>query len=111
MQITVRGELLQHAHACVTPRGVPELHLVIQSPGTAQGIAVCRQYRRGNAGQSLVANLAAQLRRGTPVTVHAARHAVLLKPEPHLVLLDVQDILYPLPAPRHEPREPMEIVP
>jgi hypothetical protein len=107
-RITVRGELLEHAQSRVTPGGAPELHLLIDVPGSEQAIAVCRQYRRGAANAALVANLAWQLRRGTPVTVHAARHTVALTPAPHLVLLDVQDILYPVPPSRHEPRDPLE---
>ena len=107
--ITLRGELIAHAQARVSPRGAPELHLLVDAAGSEQAIAVCRQYRKSNANLALVQCLASRLRRGTAVTVHAGRHTVLLKPAPHLLLLDVQDILYPLPPSRQEPREPLEI--
>lgn len=62
----------------------------------ASGLAVAAAKHIGSGASAAIASksMAHHLRRGTPVTVRAARYDIRLTPTPHLVLVNVQHIDY-----------------
>lgn len=78
---------------------------------STDGVAVqaVRRVGGGEAGAVAARNSAAHLRKGTRVTVHAGAYDVEHLPTPHLVLRRVDMIEHQPSAPRHEPRDAIEI--
>lgn len=103
-EITVTGILGRDAES---RRGTGDtwwLFLEIHQAPDALAIAANKCIGSGVSADLASKDMARRLKRGTPVTVRAARYDIALSPSPHLVLLNVRDVQSRLPAPGHPER-------
>lgn len=102
---TLRGALIADAEVRIGTDGSAWLCVqVSQGPASVPASAMQR-LGDGPAAQIAARSAARHLRRGTLVTVRARACDIALTPQPHLVLTGVDSIQYPLPLPRHEPKD------
>ena len=107
--IRISGVLGRDAECRIDTSGAAWVILEVHPiPGSALAVQARRRVGTGPAAHIAAHSSAHHLRRGTPVTVHAAGCEIEQLPTPHLVLLGVDWVEHQPIVSRQEPREPQE---
>jgi hypothetical protein len=106
--IRITGTLARDAEARFATDGTASVCIEVLQPGSSLPFTAQRTFDNTAASGIAARSMAAHLRRGSHVTVHAGRYDIALAPTPHLVLFDVDRIEHQPITPRHEPRSLQE---
>jgi hypothetical protein len=106
--IRITGTLARDAEARFSTDGTARVCIEVQQPGSPLPFTAQRTFDNTAASGIAARSMAAHLRRGSHVTVHAARYEIAIAPTLHLVLVDVDRIEHQPIAPRHAPRSLQE---